>query len=581
MLIHPEDALQDGPWTTQKWDRIIDLGRAGAESYARAAATFACPVNPLDDLRSDFKEIRRVRELFALGMGKLNDALGLDWWELTCILVHQQLETVILLREFAETLGSLDKVHVSRPGFQSEALRLLLNARLHVFPRTESRYKRRAQHYLQVLKKFPAQQLAEIFWDKTDPGYQLRGAFSRRPRTASSPVVLLPTAYINVSRVGISYAESLPDTRFLLVATRRSGWIDNCPSNVAMTWLRSYASVNVPSRKREYHELMERWERLRKELNAIPEFKMLDELGCLGGFPGRFENGLQFRDAWQNVLNTEPVQAVLCADDSNRYTNLPLLLAKMRGLPTITCHHGALDGRYMFKRCRADVMLVKGRMEEDYMARVCGVPREKLEVGAPALPAAVARESDPGARPLIVLFSEVYEVSGGRARDSYQDILPSLADLAIAQGRELVIKLHPAESLSERRQLVSRILSPEQQRVARVVSGRLQPEMLDQAWFGITVLSTVSVECALRGVPCFLCSWLESWPYGYVDQFTRFGAGIRLNRPEEIRQIPEMLRNYKSSPTVRENCWTPIEPRRLQTLLGMNREVLSAATTQV
>ena len=47
----------------------------------------------------------------------------------------------------------------------------------------------------------------------------------------------------------------------------------------------------------------------------------------------------------------------------------------------------------------------------------------------------------------------------------------------------------------------------------------LQPEMLNKTWFGVTILSTVVVECALRGIPCFLCAWLESWPYGYIDQF--------------------------------------------------------------
>jgi len=574
--------LQDGPWASQKWDRVIDLGRSGADAYAHASATFGHPVTALDDLRSDFKEIRRVRELFALGMGKLQDASGLDWWELTALLIHQQLEIVILLREFAATLGPSDEVHVSRPSFQAEALRWLLNARLHVFPWRGSRHKRRAQHYAQMLKKFPVGQLAEIFWDKTDPGYQFRGMFSgRRRKEGSSPVVLLPSAYVNVSRVAIAYAQSLPETQFLLVATRRSGWVGSPPANVSMAWLRSYASVRVPSRKREYQELMERWDRLRKELSAIQEFKMLDDLGCLGGFPGRFEHGLEFRDAWQNVLDTEPVQGVICGDDSNRYTNIPLLLAKQKGLPTVSCHHGALDGRYMFKRCHADVMLVKGKMEEDYLVRVCGVPREKVEVGAPFLaPASLTDEWKHGERPFIVLFSEPYEVAGGRVKDFYQDILPLLADLALSERRELIVKLHPAESLTERSRVVGQTLSPEQQRVTRVVSGALQAEMMNKTWFAITVDSTVSVECALRGLPCFLCAWLESWPYGYVDQFTRFGAGIRLNQREEIRQIPEMLRNYKPSAGIRENCWTAIEPPRLQALLGLNRKALSTATRQ-
>ena len=83
------------------------------------------------------------------------------------------------------------------------------------------------------------------------------------------------------------------------------------------------------------------------------------------------------------MFDREPVQAVLCADDSNPYTHLPLLLAKARSLQTVACHHGALDGRYMLKQTHADMLLAKGAMEEDYLVRVCGVPREKVEVGAP------------------------------------------------------------------------------------------------------------------------------------------------------------------------------------------------------
>ena len=431
-----------------------------------------------------------------------------------------------------------------------------------------------------MLKKFPVRQLLEIFWDKTDPGYQFRGSVSSRRKPLSDPVVLLPSAYINVSRTVVAYAESLPEARFLLVATRRSGWIESPPPNVSMTWLRRYASVRIPSREVECRDLITRWESLRSELKAVPEFRTLAELGCLDNFPRRFARGLEIRDAWRNVLDAEPVQAVICADDSNPYTHIPLLLAVQKGLPTISCHHGALDGRYMFKRNHADVLLAKGKMEEDYYVRLCGIPPETVEVGAPILPVDLKQESSPDTGPFIVFFSEAYEVAGGRARGFYQDILPSLADLALSEGRELIIKLHPSESLSERSRIVEQTLRPEQRRVTRVADGPLQSEMLNKAWFGVTIMSTVVVECALRGIPCFLCAWLESWPYGYVDQFTRFGVGIRLNQPGEIRQIPATLRSHKAGGAIRENCWSPIETQRLAGPAGDRSGTHDVAATE-
>jgi hypothetical protein len=457
-------------------------------------------------------------------------------------------------------------------------LRLALGVRLHTFSWQEDRLKRGVGHYLRVFKKFPAGQLLEIFWDKKDPGYQFRGLFGSRRRPSPDPVVLLPSCYVNVARTGVAYAQSLPETRFLLVATRRSGWIRDRPSNVSVTWLRQYASVRDPSRKLENADLMKRWEALRGELKDVPEFLVLAELGCFHGFPERFALGLEIRDAWRNVLDSEPVQAVLCADDTNPYTHIPLLLAVQRGLPTISSHHGALDGRYMFKRNHADVVLAKGRMEEDYLVRRCGLPRESVEVGAPILPREQTHGSSEDKKLFIVFFSEAYEVAGGRARGFYQDTLPSLADLAIAEGRELIIKLHPSESFSERSKIVEQVLSVEQQRVTRVVSGPLQTEMLNQSWFGVTIMSTVVVECTLLGIPCFLCAWLEAWPYGYVDQFTHFGVGIRLNEPCEIRQIPAVLQNYRKGDASPEDCWSPIKKQRLQTLLGIGRVRTVTAT---
>jgi hypothetical protein len=163
-------------------------------------------------------------------------------------------------------------------------------------------------------------------------------------------------------------------------------------------------------------------------------------------------------------------------------------------------------------------------------------------------------------------------VGGGRAKDFYRDVLPRLASLALSQKRELVVKLHPAESASERRQMIRQILRPEQLKITRMVTGPLQEDLLQRAWFAVTVLSTITTECAVRGIPCFLCKWLESWPYGYIDQFERFGVGIRLDRPEEISDIPQRLTRNVVGPEVRRNCWQPISPSRLKQLLGISRD---------
>jgi hypothetical protein len=566
LFLHPADDPSFGPWADERWSRLIDLGLAGSDAYARWKTRLGVVVEPMRNFRNGFEEIGRVRELLSFGSGRLLDGDGLDWWDLNSILVHEQMESLVLLKRVLETLGEQDQVYITHAGFHADALQALGCKKIVSFrPREGSRG---PGHYLRVAAKFPLWQLTQIFWDKYDAGFQFRGRLAPKRKASDRSLVLLPSAYVNVSRTAIAYASAVPDLKFLLTATRQSGCMSNVPANVESALLSSYASLDSARRQGEFLELMQRWLVLRQELRGTPELAAVFDLGLMGDFAARLRQGLEIRDAWKNVFEREPVQAVLCADDTNPYTRIPLLLGRKRGLPSISCHHGALDGRYMIKQSQADLILSKGRMEQDYLVRVCGVDRNRVELGAPphAKTSNVRDRAANEASP-IVFFSEPYETVSARSTEFYRDILPPLANLATRNGRELIVKLHPAESERERGRMLSQILDPSQRKNLSVRSGALAPEFLSQIWFGITVLSTVAVECAEAGVPCFLCEWLEFWPYGYIDQFSRFGVGHRLKHPAEISSIPEILRSYRVLPRREAEVSSPIDPHRLEDLL--------------
>jgi len=291
LLIHPEDGLEDGPWTACRWDRIVDLGCSGMESYRQAAKQLGCPVTRLDTFLGEFRDQRKVRDLLAMGLGRLVDRFDLDWWELVSLLVHQQLEVVVLLNELVQTLGPSDEVHISRHGLHASALEMILPSRPRVYPLRPGHAKGSTRHYARVASKFPVRQLLEIFWDKVDCGYQFRGRFTVRPKPATIPVVLLPTAYVNVSRTGVAYARALPGIQFLMVATRPSGWLKQRPANVSMAWLKSYASVGAADRKAEHADLVARWRALQADLSDIPELRMLIHMGAFADVPRRITVG--------------------------------------------------------------------------------------------------------------------------------------------------------------------------------------------------------------------------------------------------------------------------------------------------
>jgi hypothetical protein len=255
-------------------------------------------------------------------------------------------------------------------------------------------------------------------------------------------------------------------------------------------------------------------------------------------------------------------------------------LAKAKGLPNIACHHGALDGRYFFKRTYGDVIWAKGKMEKDYLVRRCGVPADTVEIAAPLLPSNLSAHVPPSRSEFescILFFSEACDGAGGRQEEFYRDVLPALADLARATKRKLVVKLHPAESQSERGAMLARILGPDQKAATLLMSGPLTEELLSNAWFGITIHSTVAMECAVRRIPCFLCKWLEFSRYGYVEQFIQFGVGIGLDAPDQIAQIPQYMGSRSGAGDVRESCWQAAAPGRVRELLKASYRVCATA----
>jgi hypothetical protein len=570
LLVDPNDVPDRGPWASERWDLIVDLGRGGSDAYARWGEHFRCPVFPLDSQRIGLAEFQRVRAFMRLGARRLLDREGLDWWELIAIMLHDKIDAVGALRRLASSIDSRAKIHATRGGFCVAALGLMRDTPVDELSTASSSLVQSIARYWRIARKFPLPQLLEIAGDKYDPVYSARSLFARRRKDAGKPVVLLPSAYINVTRLALAYSKMLPETEFLLVTTRRSGQMSRRPPNVNTVGIAGYVT-GKKSANDEHCDLLKQWSHLRNELEADPDVAVLLRMGVFDSFPTRLREGLVLRDAWLEVLESEMVTAVLCGDDSNPITHMPVLLARPRNIPTIVSHHGALDGRHLIKQNHADVILAKGKMEEDYLVRVCGVPSTSVEIGAPD----IAPRSVPGDlvssaqnKSSIVFFSESYEVLSGRTKEFYGDVLPRLANLSLKYGVRLMIKLHPAESRQERRSLVREVLSTRQMEVTTLIDGPLVDGLLDDTWFGVTVLSTTAVDCAKRGIPCFFCKWLEYWPYGYIDQFERFGVGRSLITPEEIDDIPRILETYSIAPEVHRNVWQPIAPERLRILLG-------------
>ena len=523
-------------------------------------------------MRLGLHDFDSVRRLVQSGRNQIVDELGLDWWDLISVSVYSELVEAVVLGRLVRELGGTGELYATRPGWPASGVALLLERPLRTIPGTSrSSY---FHHYRDLLRRFSFDQLAQIFLDKYDPRYRWRTQFVARRRGPKEPVVLLPSAYTNVSRMAVAYAGMLPEQSFLLVATRRSGTQFDSAPNVACASLAAYAGGSEP--QAEFLEILGKWRSLKQSLALSTEMDLLFRAGLLDEFPNHLRDGLAVRNAWRNVLSREQVVTVMCGDDSNVYTRLPVLLARQQGIPTLDFHHGALDGRFLIKELSSDLYLAKGEMERDYLLRICHLPAERVIVAGPALPRSILvkeREKDDGSQ--IVFFSEPYENGGWRAEEIYRELLPPLARLAREFSRKLVVKLHPFESRPKRMELITRILSVEDATLVDVVEGPFRPQLVAKAWFAVTVESTTVIDCSLLGVPCFLCEWLNS-PYGYMRQYARFGVGRILNSPEQLNELPRML--TEPAIPLSENCLlNPMDPEWLRRTIAAGMDVADPA----
>jgi hypothetical protein len=539
-LLHPDDDFQ-GSWTRQQWDSVIDLGRAPRSFYDERGSALGCPVFSVFDHAVEIEDLQVWRSLLQPGMGRVVDRFGIDWWDLISLLLQPELQDLRLTLRLAERLIGCRTLTVSRPSVRAEALRLQLRIPLHVL-RPELQ-KRLVPNVLRrsatAARNLSFEQLLQVVYDKYDPHYRWRRKLAASPAKSSESVVLLPTAYSNVTKTAFSYAGILPDQKFLLVLARESGAVSPVPANVQTARLASFATKTYD--RNELQNLEGCWKQMEQSLQEYPAFKLPIQLGILKKWSHWLRRGLTVRDAWIRVFETRPVAGCLSADDTNPYTRIPLLLAEQREIPAVACHHGALDCRMAFKNPRFSIYLAKGEMERDYLERICEVDASRIRVGASSPP---WRENVPvwsEHAPWITFFTEPYEADFWRVEAIYREVLPRLCAVARGLGKTLVLKLHPFESARQRLRLVKRILTEGERKLVRLTDVPLSREILQKTWCAVTVESTVALESATVGIPAFLCGWLRHAYSGYALQYVRFGVGRMLKCPDELLRIPDML----------------------------------------
>lgn len=545
LLLHPADDLPSG---NSRWDLVIDTARAPRSTYQARGQRTGGRVVSIYDFAEEVEDLYRIRKLLDLGMGRLLDVHGVDWWDVCSLMISPDLQQLMLARRLAGELDGACEVHATRDSSFARGIQAVLGASVVVQRRVSTLDRFRSS--LLAARKLDAGELLQVLQDKFDVNHGFRRYLSARPVSSGNPVVLSPSAYINVTRTIARRAAGFPEKEFYLVLARRSAGIADLPENVRVASLDGYfgrASMD------EFRALLQEWEALRERLVlSSDEFLMADAAGVLLRIPSLLRWGLAVRDAWLRVLETENVVECFCADDSNPYTRIPLILAKKRRLPTLACHHGALDNRMAFKRSHADAYLVKSEMERDYTVRICRVPADRV-VFERSVENSIAQVPARGGsgQGCIVFFTEAYHSAGFREEEIYRELMPAMLTAGHVLGLRVVIKLHPFDSVKKLQQSLRSVLSGVDRRRVHIWSGAMSEERWWKTRVAVTGQSSVSLDSQSRGIPTFLCQWLSDPFSGYQKQFVSFGIGRLLSSVAEVGRIPEMLNEAADSASSR------------------------------
>lgn len=560
LLLHPDDDFS-GRLRGQSWDWIVDLARAPKSFYDEWSAALGCPVSSIYDFALEIEDARIWRELLAVGMGRVVDRFGVDWWDVVSLTLHPELQDIRLAMRLAEKLGGDCMLTASRPSLLANAVQLHVGAPLQVLQAgIDARFQHRISHYRTAVRNLSFGQLRQVAHDKFDPHFRWRRKFAAPVAPSSQPVVLLPSAYSNVTKTALNYARRLPEQQFLLVVARESGSPSQVPANVQLASLAAFA--NQLGDRGEGRELENKWMQLEQLLGKHPEFSLAVRLGVINQGLHFLRRGLSTRDAWNRVFETQSIVGCLSADDTNPYTRIPLILAARREIPAVACHHGALDFRMAFKVPEFSTYLAQGEMERDYLEHICGVDRHLIRIGAAnAAPKNSALWNNDA--PWIVFFTEPYETDAWRSEAIYREVLPRLCALARRAGKAVVLKLHPFETIAQRRRLVNATLDEPDRKLVSIIASPISAQILRNTWCALTVESTIACECATVGVPAFLCGWLRHAYSGYALQYARFGAGRILETPDDLLRIPEMMHEAMPSADVGIHLSRPITAEAL------------------
>jgi hypothetical protein len=205
--------------------------------------------------------------------------------------------------------------------------------------------------------------------------------------------------------------------------------------------------------------------------------------------------------------------------------------ARRQSVPTVLLQHGVLGDFCQFVDPPADHYIVRGWFWREFLSAAAAA---KAKILNPAQPA-VTRLANSADRRAILFLTAPFSMQEFWPSADLDDILRTLLQAAFETNTELIIRVHPLESLGTYKAKV-RELSSTSATLAKVTfsQGASLDPILERSAVAVTFASTAFLDCLRHRVPVVSFRWHD---FSFRRQLEQHGVFHFAGSLAELRQI--------------------------------------------
>jgi Capsule polysaccharide biosynthesis protein len=254
----------------------------------------------------------------------------------------------------------------------------------------------------------------------------------------------------------------------------------------------------------------------------------LDSRFVAGFFDRMLAQGLYSTALFDNW--TERVQPAALVVGNPVFEGYALHAARKQSIPTVLLQHGILGDFCQFADPPADHYIVRGRFWREFLSVAAAAKAKILNPAEPPI-----TRADSADRRAILFLTAPFSMQEFWHSTDLDDILRTLLQAAFETNAELIIRVHPLESLGAYK-TKARELSSTSATLPKVTfsQGASLDPLLERSAVAVTFASTAFLDCLRHRVPVVSFRWHD---FSFRRQLEEHGVFLFAASLAELRQI--------------------------------------------